>query len=130
MTAINALDFIVKIDDLQRAEFVEKPYSDELPSNQVLLEIDQFSFTSNNITYGVVGEQMNYWKFFPAQPGYGIIPAWGLANIIVSKPVISMKEHVGVQELEKLYLDMLNGKIDPRYGNIVSLNEINKGSYH
>ncbi|MEM6842267.1 MAG: DUF2855 family protein [Bacteroidota bacterium] len=81
---INALDFIVKIDDLRRTKFVEKTYSDELSSNQVLLEIDQFSFTSNNITYGVVGDQMNYWKFFPTQSGYGIIPAWGLANVVIS----------------------------------------------
>ena len=96
MAAINALDFIVKIDDLQRAKFVEKPYPNELSSNQVLLEIDLFSFTSNNITYGVVGEQMNYWKFFPTQPGYGIIPAWGLANVVVSN-------HPDVQVGQRFY---------------------------
>ncbi len=84
MATVNALDFTVKIDDLQQAKFVEKTYPDKLLSNQVLLEIDQFSFTSNNITYGVVGEQMNYWDFFPTQSGYGIIPAWGLANVIIS----------------------------------------------
>ncbi len=84
MAAINALDFVVKIDDLQQVKYVEKNYSDELSSNQVLLEIDKFSFTSNNITYGVVGEKMNYWKFFPTQSGYGIIPAWGLANVVIS----------------------------------------------
>lgn len=84
MATINALDFIVKIDDLQQARLVEKTYSNELSSNEVLLEIDAFSFTSNNITYGVVGEKMNYWKFFPTQFGYGIIPAWGLANVVIS----------------------------------------------
>ncbi|MDH5605130.1 MAG: DUF2855 family protein [Cyclobacteriaceae bacterium] len=84
MATINALDFTVKIDDLQRTKFIEKAYADKLLSNQVLLEIDLFSFTSNNITYGVVGKQMNYWKFFPTQPGYGIIPAWGFAKVIIS----------------------------------------------
>ena len=84
MATINALDFTVKIDDLQQAQFVAKTYADELSTNQVLFEIDKFSLTSNNITYGVVGEQMNYWKFFPTQSGSGIIPAWGLANVIVS----------------------------------------------
>ncbi|MEM1134318.1 MAG: DUF2855 family protein [Bacteroidota bacterium] len=84
MTTINALDFTVKINELQKAQFVAKTYSDELSSNQVLLEIDKFSFTSNNITYGVVGEQMNYWKFFPTLSDYGIIPVWGLANVIIS----------------------------------------------
>lgn len=85
MVAIHALDFVVKMDDLQQSKLVERTYSDELSSNQVLLEIDTFSFTSNNITYGVVGERMNYWKFFPiTQAGYGILPAWGLANVILS----------------------------------------------
>ena len=41
---------------------------------------------------------------------------------------ISIKEYIGVQELEKLYSDMLNGKIDPKHGNIVSLNKMNKRS--
>ncbi len=84
MATISALDFVVKVDDLQKAKFVTKTYAEELSSNQVLLEIDKFSFTSNNITYSVVGERMNYWQFFPTQPGYGIIPVWGLANVIIS----------------------------------------------
>ncbi|WP_298520500.1 DUF2855 family protein [uncultured Kordia sp.] len=84
MITIKALDFTVKIDNLQQVKLVEKMYTDELLANQVLLEIDQFSFTSNNITYGVVGTQMNYWDFFPTQPGYGIIPAWGIANVVAS----------------------------------------------
>lgn len=96
MATINALDFVVKIDDLQQAKLVEKTYSDELSSNQVLLEIDKFSFTSNNITYGVVGEKMNYWGFFPTQFGYGIIPAWGLANVVISN-------HPDVQVGQRFY---------------------------
>ncbi len=35
---------------------------------------------------------------------------------------ILIKEHIGTQGLEQLYLDMLNGKIDPKYGYIVRLN--------
>lgn len=85
MKAISAFDFAVKIDDLQQSKFVEKTYSPELSSNQVLLEIEKFSFTSNNITYGIVGEQLNYWKFFPTESTYGIIPAWGFARAIISK---------------------------------------------
>lgn len=81
---MKALDFTVKVDNLQQTRLVEKTYPDSLSANQVLLEIDQFSFTSNNITYGVVGERMSYWHFFPTQPGYGIIPAWGFAQVVVS----------------------------------------------
>ncbi len=84
MAIIPASDFTVKVEALQKTEFVAKSYSEELLPNQVLLAIDEFAFTSNNITYGVVGEKMNYWSFFPTQPGYGIIPAWGVANVVVS----------------------------------------------
>lgn len=84
MTAIDAVDFTVKLDKLQEVQFVTKTYSDELDTNQVLLEIDKFSFTSNNITYAVVGERMRYWEFFPTHSGSGIIPAWGLARVIIS----------------------------------------------
>ena len=35
--------------------------------------------------------------------------------------VISIKEHVGLEKLEQLHLNMLNGKIDPKQGNIVNL---------
>lgn len=84
MATINAIDFTVPVDDLQSPQVIERTYSDELEPNQVLLKIDQFSFTSNNITYGVVGDRMSYWKFFPTQSGFGIIPTWGFANVIAS----------------------------------------------
>ena len=84
MSTINVIDFTVKIDNLQQVKIIEKTFIEQLAPNQVLLEIDKFSFTSNNITYGVIGEKMNYWKFFPTQEGFGIIPAWGLANVVAS----------------------------------------------
>jgi len=38
------------------------------------------------------------------------------------QPVILIKEYLGSEKLEQLHLDMVNGKIDPKEGNIVSLN--------
>ncbi len=93
---INALDFAVKMDDLQRTRFVEKAHPEELSSNQVLLEIDKFAFTSNNISYGVLGEQLHYWKFFPTGIDHGIIPAWGVAEVIVTN-------HPEIQVGQKFY---------------------------
>ncbi len=84
MPPIQALDFIVKKDLLQECKAVVKSIPDHLPENQVLLEIDFFSLTSNNITYGVIGEKIGYWQFFPTEDAYGIIPAWGFANVIKS----------------------------------------------
>jgi NADPH:quinone reductase-like Zn-dependent oxidoreductase len=42
--------------------------------------------TTNNITYGVFGEAMQYWNFFPASdPAWGRIPVWGFADVIQSR---------------------------------------------
>ncbi len=84
MKSIQAINFIVQKDKLQNTKIIEKSYPAELDENQVLFEIDFFSLTSNNITYGVIGEKIGYWQFFPTEDGYGIIPAWGFANVIQS----------------------------------------------
>lgn len=57
----------------------------ELQEGEVLLCIDKFALTSNNITYAVVGDMMRYWDFFPADEGMGKIPVWGFANVVESK---------------------------------------------
>jgi hypothetical protein len=40
--------------------------------------------TTNNITYGVLGDAMKYWEFFPAEGGWGHIPVWGYASVAAS----------------------------------------------
>ena len=45
---------------------------DRRQEGQALLRIESFGLTSNDITYAVFGEAMNYWGFFPASD-----PDWG-----------------------------------------------------
>lgn len=59
--------------------------SEPLEDGQIRVEIKQFAFTSNNITYAAVGEVVGYWKFFPVSEEEGIIPVWGFAEVIASK---------------------------------------------
>lgn len=55
---------------------------------EILAWIDRFAFTANNITYGVVGDQLGYWRFFPSAgddaEGWGLIPVWGFADVVRS----------------------------------------------
>lgn len=53
--------------------------------NEVIFEIERYAFTSNNITYAVIGDTLGYWNFFPAEEPYGIVPVWGFAHVISSK---------------------------------------------
>ena len=83
MTTIS--EFIVRKDILGdgRIETREAP---PLKDGEVLAKVDRFALTANNVTYGVVGERIGYWKFFPVtHDGDGIIPVWGFADIVESK---------------------------------------------
>ena len=58
---------------------------DNLNEGEIIAEIESFAFTSNNVTYGVAGDMMGYWQFFPTteDPGniWGCIPMWGFSKI-------------------------------------------------
>lgn len=67
----------------------------DLGDNQVVLKIDSFGFSANNITYALMGDKMGYWGFFPAPAGYGIVPIWGFAVVAFSNhPDIDIGERV------------------------------------
>lgn len=121
---------------------------DNLNEGEIIVEIESFAFTSNNVTYGVAGEMMGYWKFFPSTKDpeniWGCIPMWGFAkikhsnneelktgerlfgyfpasNILVMKPIkISQKTFIDGQDHRK--------DLPPVYNNYIRLN--NEDSYN
>lgn len=83
MTAIS--EFQVKKDDLQKSRLTTRD-APTLEDGEILAKVDRFAFTANNVTYGVVGGRIGYWKFFPvADDDWGIIPVWGFADVVESK---------------------------------------------
>ncbi|MFT4685417.1 MAG: hypothetical protein ACJA0J_000988 [Bdellovibrionota bacterium] len=60
-----------------------------LNKGEVLVKIQQFAYSANNITYAAVGDKMGYWHFFPPTGkntgGWGVTPVWGFAEVTVSK---------------------------------------------
>jgi hypothetical protein len=87
-------DFIVSRKDLRSTAWQQTPLRDLGPGD-VLLQVDHFAFTANNITYAAFGEAMGYWNFFPAPEGFGRIPVWGFADIIESQhPDLPVGERV------------------------------------
>jgi Protein of unknown function (DUF2855) len=79
-------EFRVRRDDLRNTQIVTRSdtATAPLPTGEVLLKIDRFALTSNNITYAAFGERMKYWDFYPSADGWGIIPVWGFADVIRS----------------------------------------------
>lgn len=68
----------------------------ELHEGQVLLAIEKYALTANNITYAVVGDGFGYWNFFPTgEAAWGIVPVWGFARVAASRhPDIAVGERV------------------------------------
>lgn len=77
----------VRKDDLSTTRLIDQPLPD-LQEGELLVRVERFALTANNVTYGVVGERIGYWNFFPAldnaDGGWGLIPVWGFAEIIRS----------------------------------------------
>ncbi|MBJ7461973.1 MAG: DUF2855 family protein, partial [Ilumatobacteraceae bacterium] len=41
---------------------------------QVVMHIERFALTSNNISYALGGDFLDYWGFYPAEEGWGRLP--------------------------------------------------------
>jgi Protein of unknown function (DUF2855) len=73
-------DFLVKRDDLRECRVVDSEPAAVSPG-QMLLRVDSFGLSANNVTYAVMGEAMSYWDFFPTEEGWGRVPMWGFAEV-------------------------------------------------
>ena len=78
------LDFLVARDEWSRVHFEDRPAPPAVASGQVLLRVDRFALTANNISYAKAGDMLRYWDFFPADGGFGRIPAMGFGDVIES----------------------------------------------
>ncbi len=67
-----------------------------LAEGQVRLAVRRIALTTNNITYALFGDRMQYWQFFPSgQADWGIVPVWGFADVVASAvPDLAVGERV------------------------------------
>jgi len=77
-------EMLVRKDALEKVA-IDQAIAPEPQEGEVLLEVEAFAVTANNVTYAVVGEQVGYWNFFPAADGWGIVPVWGYARVVASR---------------------------------------------
>ena len=90
MKPIKSLQFQVEKNKFINHAIEEIPEENlTLATDEIIVKVDLFSFTSNNITYAVSGEIIRYWEFFPPvgkqTEGWGVIPVWGFADVVESK---------------------------------------------
>jgi hypothetical protein len=84
---VQAWDVLIDRKHLRATQIqaAQGPDARALAQGEVLLEIERFALTANNITYGLIGDAFGYWKFFPADGGQGQIPVWGFAKVVRSE---------------------------------------------
>ena len=91
------MDFLVKKGDIASCHVATAPEL-RVGEGQVLLRLEKWAFTANNVTYAVAGEML-YWAFFPHAPdpeALGRIPVWGIGRVCASRCA-------GVAEGERVY---------------------------
>ncbi|MEQ8691155.1 MAG: DUF2855 family protein [Pseudomonadales bacterium] len=81
--ASGATAFEVKRDDLTTSRVTEGTLAPG--AGEIQVAIERFALTANNITYGVAGDIIGYWQFFPAEGEWGRIPVWGIAAVTASE---------------------------------------------
>jgi NADPH:quinone reductase-like Zn-dependent oxidoreductase len=52
-----------------------------LEDGEVLLSVERFALTSNNVSYALSGDFLDYWGFFPTQEGWGRLPVMGFGVV-------------------------------------------------
>ncbi len=84
---------------LTDSRIVEHPAPAKPADGEILVKVDRFGFSANNITYGIAGDTLRYWQFFPVaeEPEkWGIIPVWGFGDVIDSN-------HPEIEKGERLF---------------------------
>lgn len=74
----------VNRDDYRNTVIIEADKPD-LNDGEVLVSIDKFGLTANNVSYAVSGDSIGYWAYYPAEGNWGKVPVWGMADIVESK---------------------------------------------
>jgi len=95
------MDLEVARGELTRWRVVDaalKPLAD----GEARLRVDRFGFSSNNVSYAVIGEMLRYWEAFPADPAdpgddtvWGRVPVWGFAEVVETRsPDVAVGERL------------------------------------
>ncbi|MFZ4720546.1 MAG: DUF2855 family protein [Ilumatobacteraceae bacterium] len=75
------MQFDVDRTDYHHTRFTDTAPPDELPNGHVLLTLESFAFTANNVSYALGGDLLDYWGFFPAEAPWGRIPVMGIGRV-------------------------------------------------
>jgi hypothetical protein len=107
--------FEVDKTDLQKTRITALNIKQSLIENEVILKVDKFALTANNISYAIAGDFLGYWRFFPAQDQWGRLPVIGFADVVASNSdQVKVGERVWGFMPMATHLKILAGRISDR----------------
>jgi hypothetical protein len=105
-----AISFQVKRSSIRETQFVDHGNRDLAPG-EVRFDIDFVALTSNNVTYAVAGDLLDYWGFFPVGLPWGHVPAMGYGTVVESAngDVEEGARHFGFFPMAEQHIVLVNG---------------------
>ena len=120
---INGYVFEVDKNNLENTQLTPLIYTSALLKNEVVLSVDKFALTANNISYGITGDSLGYWRFFPkttivaeqvnTETDWGRLPVMGFADVVTSNnPEIKIGDRVFGFMPMATHIKILTGRIN------------------
>ena len=82
---MTASELWVDKTDLRKSKVVKLPLPN-LDDGDILVAIDKFAITANNVGYAVSGNAIGYWNYFPTEDNpWGKVTVWGMADVVESR---------------------------------------------
>lgn len=70
--------------DIRATRLVTTAPPTTLADGEVLLTLERAALTSNNVSYALSGDMLDYWGFFPTESGWGRLPVMGFGVVTAS----------------------------------------------
>ena len=70
--------------DIRSTRIVESSAPTELADGHVVMRLERAALTSNNVSYALSGDMLDYWGFFPTEGGWGRLPVMGFGEVVAS----------------------------------------------
>ena len=77
------MHFEIDRTNITKHRFVETSVP-SLQDGEVALALQEFALTSNNVSYALSGDFLDYWGFFPTEDGWGRLPVMGFGVVTAS----------------------------------------------
>lgn len=70
--------------DIRQTRMADSVVPTATAPGQVVMRLDRFALTSNNVSYAMSGDLLDYWGFFPTEAGFGRLPTMGYGIVTES----------------------------------------------